>query len=608
MIVYKLYKYPQLEELQVEYFNSLLEVIRQSNYLSPSIDEIIITDDIDGEVNRYSGNRFRQPNLTRNREYVGVAKTVEFEGKNKIFFDVINVNGYVKYGSQVFLEQLLRVRAEDIISLNYNVPKTYTVNTLLPEIVRMYFSQWAADVIGDTMSKMFDFERENLHTDVKMFVDAFKRNMRKLHYQYQDDMSLDNFWIGAVTEVDFFIRRCFDVKFDKGSFANLQEFSEIVPSLLSEIETQTQNLLKKEEISFTIMNQRVLEILNKCSIDIPNENRMNIKIVETPKKLFKNNIVDTEPRIVAFIDILGFSAIIDEYDSNKTSNILNELHDTLEMAIKISIENMIDPKSQTDIKELLEYRMFSDCICLSLPYIEFGRDFHVQFHSLSAIVRAYQIAMMQKGFFVRGGISMGSFYADKNMIFSGGLVSAYKLEQTAVYPVIAIDKTVLERLKKNFAENAKGLFYENTMLFTEIEPEKIFLNPFDFIDNAAKNFEYLQSTMDNLIKSNETDKSNPYSGMLTSLLKMTNSLTQPIFEHAKSQVKPEYLNDVKATILEKIEKQLRKHNETHLQKGTEDKDPKETKKIIAKLEHLKMLTEWSMGKPDVTHFKYYQFS
>ena len=80
--------------------------------------------------------------------------------------------------------------------------------------------------------------------------------------------------------------------------------------------------------------------------------------VETPKKLFKNNIVDTEPRIVAFIDILGFSAIIEEYDSDNYSNILNELHDTLEMAVKVSIENMTDPKMQTDLKEYLEYRMF----------------------------------------------------------------------------------------------------------------------------------------------------------------------------------------------------------------------------------------------------------
>src|SRR5207253_2089639 len=108
------------------------------------------------------------------------------------------------------------------------------------------------------------------------------------------------------------------------------------------------------------------------------------------------------------------------------SNILNELHDTLEIAVKSSIENMTDPKSKTDLKEYLEYRMFSDCICLSLPYIEFGNDFHIQFHSLSGIARTYQLIMLQKGFFVRGGISIGSFFADKNMIFSGGLVKAYK--------------------------------------------------------------------------------------------------------------------------------------------------------------------------------------
>lgn len=608
MIVYKIYRYLKFEEVHKDYFNSLLETVQVQNFLSPNIDEIIITDDIEGEIERSCKDRFRQPNLTRTREFKGIAKTVDFEGKKKIFFDAINVNGFVEYTPQIFFEQLIEVYAEDLVTHNFKVPSQFSLETPLTEILKMYFSQWATKVVSNVTEEMLSIPQKKIHTDVKMFVDAFKRNMRRLHYKYQEDLSLDEFWIKAITEVDFFVRRCFDVKFDDGSFIHLQEFSEIIPTLLTEIQIQTQNLLQKKKIDFSVMREKVKEILNKCAIDVPYESRMNVKIMETPKKLFRNNIVDTEPRIVAFMDILGFSAIIEEYDSNSESNILNELHDTLETAIKISIENMIDQKAKTDLKEYLEYRMFSDCICISLPFIEFGNDFHIQFHSLSTIVKSYQLAMMQKGFFVRGGISVGSFYSDKHMIFSGGLVSAYKLEQKTVYPVVAIEQKVIERLKKNFAENSKGLFYENILLYSDNEPEKVFLNPFDLLDNSMKYFDYLQSTMDNLIKENEADKNDSLSGLTTSLLKLTNTFTKPIFDYAKSQMTAENMNAAKEIILEYINEQLEKQSEVLLKVEKDTDEYKDAKKIAVKYEHLKSLTEWSMGKVDSSLFKYFQFT
>jgi len=607
MIVYKIYHLSNFEEVHRDYFQQLLEALKNANYLSSNITEIIITDDLKGEVGRYCENRFMQANLTHSREFRSIGKTVDFEGKKKVFFDAYQVNSYTKHTPQIFYEQLLEIYAEDVVSFGYKVPSQFTAETPLTEVVKIFFSQWATKVISNIAEKMLNISQEKIFTDVKMFVDSFKRNIRKLHYKYQGDLALEEFWIKAISELDFFIRRCFDVKYDEGDFKNLQELNASIPPLLSEIEIQTQRLLRKEEIVFTEIRKYVLEILNKCSIDIPYETKMYVNIKETPKKLFRNNIIDTEPRIVAFIDILGFSAIIEEYDRDQHSNILNELHDTLEMAIKISIENIMDQQAQTDLKEFLEYRMFSDCICISLPFIEFGNDFHIQFHSLATIVKSYQLAMMQKGFFVRGGISMGSFYSDKNMIFSGGLVSAYKLEQKAVYPVIAIEKKVIERLKLNYAENSKELFYEKILLYSDREPEIIFLNPFDLLDNSMKYFDYLQSTMDNLIKENEVDKEDSLSGLTTSLLKFTNTFTKPIFDYAKSQMTRENMNTAKEKVLEYVNEQFEKYSEVFLKSKTNSDEYKEAKKIVEKYEHLKALTEWSMGKTDSSLFKFYQF-
>lgn len=607
MIIYKLYKYPQFEEIHKGYFNSLLEIVKQQKYLSPNIEEIIITDDIVGEIDRYCVNHDKQSALTITREYKAIAKTINFDGKRKIFFDAINFNGYLKHTPQIFFEQLLEVYAEDIVSNYFKVPQTFYAGTPFTEVIKMFFAQWATKVVANTAEKLLDFEQIKIHFDVKMFVDAFKRNIRKLHYQYQENKDLDTFWIKTVTELDYLIRRCLDVKFDEGRFEKLQEFNKSIPPLLLEIETQTQQLLSNREIDYTIIRKHLLEILKTCFVEIRSEQPMFIKIIESPKKLFKGNLVDTEPRIVAFIDILGFSNIIQEYDSDKTSNILNDLHETLELAVKISIENMLDSKAKTDLQEFLEYRMFSDCICISLPYIEFGNDFHIQFHSIATVVKSYQLAMMQKGFFVRGGISIGSFFADKNMIFSGGLVSAYKLEQKIGHPIIAIDKKVLERLDKNFSENSKNLFLENTLIYPDNESDKIFLNPYDLLDNSSNYFDYLQSTMDDLIKENEKD-SDEFSDLTNSLLKMTNSFTKPIFDYAKSQMTPEKLNQAKEEILELINEQFEKQSNKLSKIPSNTKEAKEIKKIITKYEFLKRLTNWSLGQTEHNLFQYFTFS
>lgn len=606
MIVYKIYTVnsERFIEHNEKYFSNLLEIIQKENYLSSNIDEIIITDDILGEIKRYCEERFRTPDLTISREFKAIAKTINFDGNKKVFFDAINVNAWSKHTGQIFLEQLLEIYADDLISHIFPVSQQYEVQTPFSEVIRIHFSQWATKVVSNILGKNFTVEEEFKHENSKIFVDSFKRNIRKYHFKYQKDHDLDIFWTTVMREIDYMIRRCLEVKFDNGIFESDNDFYESINLIISQIEIQTNKLLNKLEIDLTIVENEIASIFEKCFIKVSKIGRMQVNIVDTPKKLFKNNLVDTEPRIVAFMDILGFSAIIEEYDSDESSNILNELHDTLEIAIKLSIENMIDPKSQTDVKEYLEYRMFSDCICISLPYIEFGNDFHIQFHSLSSIVKAYQLAMMQKGFFVRGGISIGSFYADRNMIFSGGLVKAYKLEQAAVYPIIAIDENVIERLQYNFTENEKGLFIKDTILTYKINQSKIFLNPFDFLDNSTKYLDYLNSTLENLIVENDDD--DPLTKMTNSLLKMTSSLTKPIFDEAKSNLSPETTSKTKEDILNLIQYQIDKHQYTK-ENISDEKILKEMEKVISKYTFLKDFTLWSLGKTEADLFTHYKF-
>ena len=634
MITYKIYHSEDFSDTHHQYFTDLVDDAKNKEFLSPNIDEIIITDDMVGELARYSINRNRIPNLTNTREFISVSKIAKFNGKFKIFFDANIVNPNSIYSIQAFTEQLIQVYAEDIVAQRYNLREHYTTSTPFKEVITIIFAQWATSVISNRLKIIHNIPSEYINEDVKMFVDDFKRKIRKHQYIYHADNSVDTFWANVITDLDFFIRRCLDVKFDSGNFNELQEFSEIIPPLLSEIDMETNKLLKDEPVEFSSIQSLVLQILNICFIDVSVEGGLAVQITDTPKRLFKGNIVDTEQRLVAFVDILGFSEIIKEYDTNPFSNILNELHDTLETAMKSSISNIIRLKGNPDVEEFLEYRMFSDCICLSLPYTEVGNDFHIQFHSLSSIVKTYQLQMMLKGFYVRGGISIGSFYSDRNMIFSGALVSAYKLETLAVNPIIEIDPKVIARLNKNFTANATGLFFEGSLIQATVSKsrmnwlkrqvdyiqrgkklnaylhsgtKKIFLNPFSLLENSLKSLEYFQSLANSITYTKNENGTDELVNTLTLTLKETLSLTDSIYENAKSKVQPEIAAEVKSIILRGINEKIATHKAALSALNRKSNEFENTTRILSKYEYLKAFTEWSIGIRECANFKIYNF-
>ena len=49
-----MYHLENFEENNSEFFNQLLKKIKEKNYLSPNLNEIIVTDDLAGEIYRYS--------------------------------------------------------------------------------------------------------------------------------------------------------------------------------------------------------------------------------------------------------------------------------------------------------------------------------------------------------------------------------------------------------------------------------------------------------------------------------------------------------------------------------------------------------------------------
>ena len=131
---------------------------------------------------------------------------------------------------------------------------------------------------------------------------------------------------------------------------------------------------------------------------------------------------------VAFLDILGFSAIIDSAcDSGTALDIIHRLSDALQDA-KHRVES-----GWSWEKDKLAVRMFSDCVCVSVPAQIENFD---AFFQLLALV---QSNFVRRRICLRGGVAIGRHFANEYLIFSEGLVAAHKVESSvAEFPRIVV--------------------------------------------------------------------------------------------------------------------------------------------------------------------------
>ncbi len=192
-------------------------------------------------------------------------------------------------------------------------------------------------------------------------------------------------------------------------------------------------------------------------------------------------MITTENKFVAFIDILGFSQFIEDYDSGNNPAVLSELYNALHTATPLLQKSELNPVNPImkdwDWKKYLEIKLFSDCICVSTPVEHPQYNSYQHFRFFYMYLSGYINILMEKGFMLRGGLSMGSYYSDDLMIFSGALVKAYLLEKDhAKYPRILIDPVVISHLMQFHTEESASSF---NMMFTKDVDERIFLNTFN---------------------------------------------------------------------------------------------------------------------------------
>ncbi len=198
--------------------------------------------------------------------------------------------------------------------------------------------------------------------------------------------------------------------------------------------------------------------------------------------------METEKRIVAFIDILGFKDLIFQYVEKKDNDFLKRIVSATSIAYQLLQEKVDEsPSLGKDyiIKNQFTFKVFSDCICVSAPLKHQNFTISEIYEFFYRYISSYYSLLLGQNIYVRGAISIGEHFENEYIIFSEGLIKAYQLEPIAEYSRIIISRELFTLLKSDIN------FNETTFTLTHLSDEKgiIFLNPFTnhLLDDPARN-------------------------------------------------------------------------------------------------------------------------
>jgi|GEM_PF-1902219 len=162
--------------------------------------------------------------------------------------------------------------------------------------------------------------------------------------------------------------------------------------------------------------------------------------------------IETDYRLVAWIDILGFSqqlqAVKTDADLQAAYRKLLFVHDWFNKESASDEPEVLAEANQIQGRSILA---LSDGLVVTASVSASTPGLYSPFDLLMSLVD--QIIMAQtacaiKGIFLRGGIGIGPYYFKNDILLSPALVRAYKLEsERACYPVILITPETVTELR-----------------------------------------------------------------------------------------------------------------------------------------------------------------
>lgn len=486
----------------IDLFNSIIDKAISLDIWNESIKAIIITDDFTNEIEKQASIWNIKTSISKEKEYSVVSKTL-FNNRldnpeYHIFFRFQNYYHPSFPFYQMVIKQIVNIYANKIIPIEIRKYKIKNQPSSLEDYVTFASTEWCkAYFVKNYMNNLSI--TPILSMDHNSFMIAFKRSLKKNLFdynsdKYERDKHLNIFWQTFFESINTLFLRLIEYEKNDIKIKNDEPSKDLIYKVIFEIEELTKRCLKNDKYDVTLLKDAIKNFTAHFEVFLEDESEdgFRIRLTKNPKDYFIDEIVETEPRIICFMDILGFSELINEYDTDITSTVLQDIQESFALAKNQLLENK--SLANTEALRHLKYQTFSDNICISIPYFDNENDFLTNFNILSVYVRAFQLIMMSKGIYMRGGISTGSYYADNNIIFSKGLVNAYYLEsKKAIYPRVIIDNKIIQKILLYNHLNIRNYGLDHSIIFDW--ENTAFLKPFGLHESFTKQ---LESTLNDL--------------------------------------------------------------------------------------------------------------
>lgn len=148
--------------------------------------------------------------------------------------------------------------------------------------------------------------------------------------------------------------------------------------------------------------------------------------------------IEFEHRLVAYIDILGWSKATESMSAADLYEILEPLRLRGESHNE-SYRQQLVSKFGVNVNPMfleVQYTFFSDCFVFSMPTSMGARIYD----AISEIMRE----LLKKGFAVRGGITAGQLFHRDQVVFGHALLSAHRIEsEEANFARVMVDENAI---------------------------------------------------------------------------------------------------------------------------------------------------------------------
>lgn len=538
-------------------FDLIIENAKKIEVWSDSIKKIIITDNFIEDVKEQSQKWNLISNISKEKEYAVVSKI--------LFNHKIETPEYYLYFHfksfyeeqfphwEIALSQILNIYSNKIIPNSIRKKHIESLPRSLTEHIELASIEWCKAIHSRIILQKI-IPDTNFPMNQNSFLIAFKRKLKRSLYKYNSDeyehsKRLNTFWHEYFNSIKILFLRLLEKETTEDALKLKGEEScyELVKNVIVEINDLTTKLIESQNFDVTNLKKAVVAFSEHYEVFLENETDSNFKIrlTKNPKDYFVDEIVETETRMVCFMDILGFNELINRYDSDMTSTVLQDIQESFELA-KTQLLERNRTGNEEDVVKHLKYQTFSDNICISIPYFDNEADFLSNFNLLATYVRGFQNVMMSKRIFMRGGISTGSYYADDNIIFSKGLVNAYYLEnKKAIYPRVIIDDSIISKLFNYKPESLKYFGLDKTIIFDW--ENCAFLNPFGLIESSISQFESVAVELKSEIDDEDDEFTKAISTFATNMTDMTIGLMKSIADNddkVLEQIKSEIVKNL----------------------------------------------------------------